>query len=568
MVKYTVSSYQSSRNRLKIEVILPCPSEETQLFLSAWRPGRYEEGNFTRLVTHLQVFDPKGQKLSVKKAAKNAWVVETQEAEFMQVSYLYVGNILNAGNTFHDDTLLMLNPVNSLIYSDIHYSQGIQLTLNFSSPCYGKTPDASKEWTFAHYDALFDQPLLCANDVQTLTYSVNEIPFYVHQWKMPWIPAERIVQDFKAFTERQFLDFGEFPAHEFHFILLGTPYEFLHGVEHVTSTVIVIGPNAENTEEFYQRLLSVASHELYHVWNVKTLRPKDLTPYQYQTLNYSRLGYIYEGVTTYMGDIYLLEAGIINGPAYLEILTKLMQTHLDNPGRFSMSVADSSVDTWVDGYVKGTPGRKVSIYNEGALIAFMLDIQLRKATNHKVRLSSFMQQLYLQFGKSSEGYTETAILEVLHSLSSVDFTPFFQRYVNGANGYESGLVEALEFLGVTMELRPPKFPFTGTTGIRLGKRHGSYFIAALAEGGPGETAGLCEEDELISLNGIAFQEENEAFIMQLEGIAEIQLEFRRRGIEKTVILPSVQRTFFPTVVLTKGATEEKQVLKNQELFGI
>ena len=88
MVKYKVSSYQSSRNRLKIEVILPCPSEETQLFLSAWRPGRYEEGNFTRLVTHLQVFDPKGQKLSVKKAAKNTWVVETREAEFIQVSYL------------------------------------------------------------------------------------------------------------------------------------------------------------------------------------------------------------------------------------------------------------------------------------------------------------------------------------------------------------------------------------------------------------------------------------------------------------------------------------------------
>jgi len=568
MIQYQVTPYQSSRNRIKIEATFPCDAEETELFMCAWRPGRYEEGNFTRLVSHLNVFDDRSQKRKVEKTGKNSWKTVTSGTKFITVSYLYTGNAFNAGNTYFDEKILLINPVNSLIYSDINYSAGIALCIHNPRKNYGFSSKKTSQLIVEDYDQLFDQPVLNATDVETLHYEVNGIPFYLDIWGMPPLPEERLLSDFKAFTQQQIQDFGEFPAKEFHFLLLGTPQYYLHGVEHLNSTVIVLGPNTEFTEAFYFRLLSVASHELYHVWNIKSLRPKELLPYRYQSLNYSRMGYIYEGVTTYLGDLYLLRSGVISADKYLNVLEEYIQKHIDNPGRFSCSVADSSVDTWVDGYVPGTPGRKVSIYNEGALIAFMIDVQLRVSTRNKVCLETFMKQLYHQFGKQGPGYTQQNVLTLLFDLSAFDFTAFFERYVDHANGYEVGISNALEALALEMHLCKAKSAFIRSTGIRTLELQGECTVHSLAEGSPGEMAGICEGDALIGFNDQPFTRAvAEAFFDQ-EEVNEANITLRRNYREMVLTLPIVQRTFYPHVQLRKANTDDKQKLKNQELFGI
>lgn len=568
MVNYRVTPYQSSRNRLKIEATFPCNGNETELFMSAWRPGRYEEGNFTRLVTHLQVFDDQAQRRSVEKTGKNSWKAETSATRFITVSYVYMGKDFNAGSTYLDDNLLLINPVNSLIYINEIDDFGISLHLETPWNKYGILGSPSDVLYFENLDQLFDHPIVCADEVKTLEYQVKGIRFFIHLWSMPLMPEKRLISDFKAFTERQILDFGEFPAQEFHFLLLGAPHAFLHGVEHLNSTVIVLGPNQEFTEKFYFRLLSVASHELYHVWNIKTLRPKELLPYQYQYLNYSRLGYIYEGVTTYLGDLYLLRSGVITADKYLEILSELIQTHIDNPGRFSCSVADSSVDTWVDGYVAGTPGRKVSIYNEGALIAFMIDIQLRNGSKNKVQLETFMRSLFEKFGKNLQGYTQQDVYQTLFELSSLNFEPFFNQFVHKANGYESGLTEALANLGMEIHLVPPVSRFIGATGIRVIQRNQEFAVFSLADGSPGITGGLCEDDVLLALNGETFTKELAEAFFEQESMEEPILSVRRNYRTLEVTLPMVQRTFYPKVTLIKTDTDDKRLLKNRELFGI
>ena len=132
----------------------------------------------------------------------------------------------------------------------------------------------------------------------------------------------------------------------------------------------------------YSELLGVSSHELYHAWNIKTIRPKAMHPYRFREENYSRLGYIYEGVTTYMGDLYLLKSGVFTLSEYLKELEQQFQRHFDNPARFYTSVGDSSFDTWLDGYISGAPGRKLSIYVEGCLLAFVTDFMIRLSLIH------------------------------------------------------------------------------------------------------------------------------------------------------------------------------------------
>ena len=444
MVQYEIKPYQTSRNRIEVKAYFPCEGATLRVHMAAWRPGRYEEGNFTRLITHFQAFDAHQQKRKFRKTGRNSWEIETEGTASITITYLYMGNILNAGNSYLDDNLLLINPVNILIYNDISFEDGIELKVNSPWPLVSAAPHQDGVFTFTSFDALFDTPILSCHEITTLHYELEGCRFFIHLKAMEEAVKESLVTDFAKFTQAQFLDFKAFPTNEFHFILIGLPYAYLHGVEHVNSTVIVLGPNQQFLDSQYFRLLSVASHELYHIWNIKTIRPQEMLPYRFHEPNYSSLGWVYEGITTYMGDYYLLKAGLIDSSSFLTILSQLIQTHVDNPGRFSMSLSDSSIDTWVDGYVLGTPGRKVSIYNEGALFAFMLDIQIRQSTQNKLSLSHMMSALNHEYAKKGQGYSEEDILALLKAMCNKDFSEFFNRFLHMANGYESGLSEAFQ----------------------------------------------------------------------------------------------------------------------------
>jgi predicted metalloprotease with PDZ domain len=177
-----------------------------------------------------------------------------------------------------------------------------------------------------------------------------------------------------------------------------------------------------------------------------------------------------------------------------------------------------------------------------------------------------MRSLYEKFAKKSLGYTQQDLYQTLLELSAHDFEPFFNQYVHKANGYESALTEALGNLGLEIELLPASSKFTGATGVRFIKRNQEYVVHSLAEGSPGMTGGLCEDDVLLTLNGEVFtQELAEAFFGQ-ESIQEPCFSVRRNHRMLELTLPMVQRTFYPKVTLQKTLTEDKKLLKNRELF--
>src|SRR5437762_8327636 len=174
-------------------------------------------------------------------------------------------------------------------------------------------------------------------------------------------------------------------------------------------------------EEFYVDFIGVVSHELFHVWNVKTIRPAEMTPYDYTKENYSRLGFVYEGVTTYYGDLFLVRSGVYSISQFFAELNVRIQKHFDNYGRFNLSVADSSFDTWLDGYTPGIPNRKTSIYDEGCLIALMTDLLIRRYTQNKKSLDDVMKTLYFDFAKLHHGYAEHDYTKVVENTGERSF---------------------------------------------------------------------------------------------------------------------------------------------------
>ncbi|WP_373400761.1 hypothetical protein [Algoriphagus halophilus] len=224
---------------------------------------------------------------------------------------------------------------------------------------------------------LVDSTLLASNNVQHWTYVSTGSLFHIWIQGTIHFDIKAFLDNFQKFTDTQIKDFGEFPESQYHFIFQLLPYKHYHGVEHQKGTVITLGPAKDLVENLkMEDLLGVSSHELYHAWNVCRIRPKELLPYDFSKETYTQAGWLLEGITTYMGDLYLLKSGVYSLEVFLKQIESTLQREVNNLGWKNQNILESSFDLWLDGYQPGIPDRKVNIYTHGSLICFCLDLLL------------------------------------------------------------------------------------------------------------------------------------------------------------------------------------------------
>jgi len=542
---YTIDCDNAQQHFIKIKVQFPVDENKTIIHLPSWRPGRYELGNFAKNIKNFKVFNDQNKAVNFHKINKDSWEISSNETKYIKIEYQYYANELNAGSSYFDEQQLYVNTVNCFLYAEGKKQFPISLELNIPKN-YTIASSLVQENNFlfaANFDELADSPFICSENLEKQTYSVSDTNFHIwfnNQLNIPW---ERVIDDFRNFTKKQIEDFGEFPVSEYHFLIQSLPYLAYHGVEHLKSTVITLGPSYDLFENRYDELLGVSSHELYHVWNVKSIRPKDLLPYDYKKENYSELGYIYEGVTTYLGDLYLLKSGVFSLENYLKELSAQFQKHFDNPGRFAYSVAQSSYDTWLDGYVPGVPGRKVSIYTEGCLLAFVIDVKIRKATNNKRGIEEVMKRLYYNFAQNNKGYTEKDFIDQLENICGYSFLDFFNDYVHGTTPYETILLEALDFIGLELIQTPSNSYSEANLGMKTVNQANHLLISAIYPGSPADMAGLSLGDELIALNTIKLNHDLDSCLNYFDATSKT-LSFFRNGKLLQITLPEVNRFFY------------------------
>ena len=542
---YTIDCDNSQQHFIKIKVQFPVDENKTIIHLPSWRPGRYELGNFAKNIKNFKVFNDQNKAVNFHKINKDSWEISSNETKYIKIEYQYYANELNAGSSYFDEQQLYVNPVNCFLYAEGKEQFPISLELNIPKN-YTIANSLVQENNFLlaeNFDELADSPFICSENLEKQTYSVADTNFHIwfnNQLNIPW---ERVIDDFRNFTKKQIEDFGEFPVSEYHFLIQSLPYLAYHGVEHLKSTVITLGPSYDLFENRYDELLGVSSHELYHVWNVKSIRPKELLPYNFKKENYSELGYIYEGITTYLGDLYLLKSAVFSLENYLKELSKQFQKHFDNPGRFAYSVAQSSYDTWLDGYDPGAPGRKVSIYTEGCLLAFVIDVKIRKATNNKLGIEEVMKRLYYNFAQNNKGYTEKDFIDQLENICGYSFQDFFNDYVHGTTPYETILLEALDFIGLELIQTPSNSYSEANLGMKTIHQANHLLISAIYPGSPAEMAGLSLGDELIALNTIKLNYDLDSCLNYFDASSKT-LSFFRNGKLLQLTLPEVNRFFY------------------------
>ena len=506
------------------------------LQLPAWRPGRYELGNFSKNIKDFSVVDQDGGFVEFKKSSKDCWVVSTEKLERIYISYLYYAADLNAGATFLDENQLYVNPINCCLYNDNTIDQPCEVVLNIPSDY--KTATSLTRVNEFHFKAidfhqLVDSPFICSNSLKQYEYSSYGTTFHLCFQGEVKPNLKKLIADFKKFTDYQIEKFKSFPVKEYYFLFQITPYASYHGVEHQQSTVILLGPSYAVFDEKYDSLLGISSHELYHTWNVKTIRPDHMLPYDYAKENYTDMGYVTEGVTTYMGDRILYESGVFSQKQYFKELNTLLTRHYHNDGRKHYSVAESSYDTWLDGYVPGIPGRKVSIYVEGALIALICDARIRKNTNGDFSLHDVIAQMY-SGSTTLSAYNKESYQQLLEKVCGSSFQDIFDDLIYGNSDFTPYLNEAFNYYswGFIAEVDSA---VTNNFGFKAQRSSNGFKIQAVLEQSSAACSGLVVGDVIHAVNGFKLNNDLNNWLTYFK-TDQLVLSIERKGVLKRLEL--------------------------------
>jgi predicted metalloprotease with PDZ domain len=561
MIHYTLSTENPSAQYIQISMQFEPTNEVEVIQLPAWRPGRYELGNFAKNVKGFKVYNENDEELLFHKVTKDSWEVHVNNANIIRVLYAYYAADLNAGSTFLSEEQLYVNPVNCCTYVVGRENEGVIVDLKIPSTyVIASSLEMEQHALFAKdFDELADSPFICSDTLQHNSYNVGEVLFHVWfqgEVKVDW---EKLLPDFTAFSEKQIEKFGSFPVEEYHFLTQIVPFRAYHGVEHSRSTVLLLGPSYAVFKDAYKDLLGVSSHELYHTWNVKAIRPIEMFPYDFTKENYSELGFLCEGVTTYMGDLFLYKSGVFDLQEYINEMNAQLQKHFDNPARFNYSLAKSSFDTWLDGYVPGAPNRKVSIYTEGCLLSFVFDVFIIKNSDGKYSLDDVMKHLYEDFYQKNKGVSEQDYRNAIASFAGSSVTTLFENYVHNVMDYTQLLQNSFDTIGLKMDSKPNDKISQSKLGIKT-LQQGSYFVVkSIYPNSPADISGLMLEDEIIAVQAMDVNGNLDAWLAYFNQ-DEIVVLIKRKGVflNKTITLDS--KWYYPEYFLkeTKEKSEEQK----------
>ncbi len=555
-ISITCRFYDLSPHENSIEVQLP-----------TWRPGRYELQNFAKNIRAFEVRHGHSQKpVAFEKITKDRWHIQKGDATALTISYQYYAVQLDAGGTYLDEDLLYINPINCCIYVEnwqhIPYQLFVHVPHNYEIACGLPTDDVAYDQqtqdkvicltapTFYHLGA---SPMLLSPRLQHYTYQIPNLPTNFHIWiEGRWkVNEPQLLADFQQFTAAQVAIFAQqnsqnneaaFPVSDYHFLFIVPPFAYYHGVEHFNSTVLVMGvPQGRDFQtEMYQEVLGISSHELFHFWNICRIRPVELLPYNYTKENYFRTGFVAEGFTTFYGDYLLARSGVFSPQDYLAQINTLIKRHTENFGRFNYSVADSSFDLWLDGYVAGIPHRKVSIYNEGALVALLLDLYIRQLTQNRHSLDQVMQELWY-LAQQGQGYTMGLVQEKAEMIAEYNLDSFFRDCVQGKGKLEEWFEKLLPQAGLQLKATPNPKAVEKLFGLRWQIKDGRYMAALIVPNSPADEF-LALQDELISIDNHPISDIQEGF---MNGKNQIVVQYVRKNRLKTAALVATDKTFLP-----------------------
>ncbi|MDX1906083.1 MAG: hypothetical protein SF053_03555 [Bacteroidia bacterium] len=520
-MQYKLTFSRSAERLIEVSLTFSAAPGQVRLRLPYWRPGRYERQYYERHITDVRATGPDQTPQPIRQTTTHTWEAEVPASGQLTVLYAYYADTPDAGGSWFDDTWIFVNPVNLLLYPEGCENTPCTLTpeLPASYQLAASLPLTGGAWVADSYHTLADSPFMAARHLVHHQFQVSGLAVHIWYMGVGTLDVMRLERDITAYSEAQIQMFGGCPVEAYHYLYFLRPGSFRHGLEHARSTAIVMGPGTQLMEpHLYRLLLEISSHEFFHTWNVKALRPAEMWPYDYTQEVYSTLHYVTEGVTTYYGDLMLWKSGIWDLDQWLESVNGELEMHYRMGGRHTTSLAQSSFQSWINGYHRqGVPNRRISFYTKGYLFAMLADMLIRRATHHAASLDTVMGSMYQEIALAGRGYTEADFLGRIEAYVGADtLRPYLEAYLYGSAPMEPALEEIGQFYGLFLTFKTPASLTESCWGVTMDA--GGRVIENIQPGSPVLAAGLSAGDELISLDGL-----------KIEGHPDELLRFRREA---------------------------------------
>ena len=570
-MRYTLSFLQPHEQFIGVRVQLRAKAGKLQLSLPHWRPGRYELQQYARNITNVKAVDNNNQILTVKKSATHVWEIEVKQESQITFTYDYFANQLDAGGSYFDENWIYVNGINLFMYQADRIEDACELTLELPEgyELAGGLSGMDMPASLTNFHQLVDLPFFAAKDLIHHRFLVNGVPN--HLWFMGDCKPdlERMEQDISAYTRAQLKLFGHFPTDEYHYLFLILPYRYRHGVEHYNSTVIAMGPGHQLMQkEMYKSFLEISSHELFHTWNVKALRPKDMWPYAYERENYSRLHYVTEGVTTYYGDLMLWKGGVWNLAQWVNSINGELRRHHQMGGHPFTSLEDASFDSWVNGYNNdGVPNRRISFYTKGYLIAMLTDFQIRYHSNNEYSLDEVMWDMYHNIARNGLAYSREDYWSCVEKYAGTDLSAFFSDYISGVTDLKAELQRLGDYYGLQLGMNTFENPDESWWGVKTSSsKNGNVVIDNILQTSPAFKAGMHKGDEIISVNGRKIENNWNELLTYFSDADQLEIHFfHLKQLKSAILQPGFKNlTYIPQFYILIEASEEQ--LQNRTIW--
>lgn len=519
--------------------------DHIDLKMPVWTPGSYLIREFAKNVEEFKAVNASGSALKAEKINKNTWRVYTQKSKRVTVRYRVYSFEISVRTSFVDDTHAFLSPTGLFLYPAGKIKMPSTVKINpyktWSKISTGLAKVAGKVNTFnaPDFDVLYDSPIEVGNQ-DVFEFEASGVNHEVAMYGGGNYNKDVLKREMAKIVEEQTAVFGVNPNKRYVFIV----HNFNSGgggLEHLNSTVLGATRNAYNTEQGLVRFLALVSHEYFHLWNVKRLRPVALGPFDYEAENYSTNLWIAEGFTAYYQDVFITRSGLISPERYLAGLASSITALENQPGNRVQPVSEASFDAWIKQYRpnENSSNSTVSYYSKGAMIALIMDLDIINSTRGSKGLDEVMKEMYNEYYvKKGRGYTDAEFRAMAEKIAGHSFGDFYSAYVNGLETID--YKKYLAFAGFSIvDEAAANAPFLGANSAL---KDGKVMVTGITRESAAWTGGLNVNDELLAFDGYRInnvpdpRSEVDKFIAGKKVGDKIKVLLNRDGLLKTLDL--------------------------------
>lgn len=559
-ILYRLSMPEPHTHLFQVEVRVEGVEEPVALVMPAWTPGSYLIREFARNVQWLHAEDGAGRTLAWRKEDKLTWRVEAPEDGRLRVRYAVYAHELSVRTSHLDASHGSVNGASVFLYVagrereplllEVDAPEGWRTTTGLAPT---ERPDVFRA---ADYDELVDSPLEIGTHPVVEWESEGRRHRYA-VWGRGNYDLDRLVEDTaKVVSATRELFGGPLPYDHYTFILHVVPGQY-GGLEHRDSTSLIVDRWGFRGRE-YEKAIALVAHELFHAWNGKRIRPEPLGPFDYTRENYTRGLWVVEGFTTYYTEVVLRRAGILSPQRFLERLGDAISSYLATPGRLRQTLEESSFDTWIRFYRpdENAPNALISYYQKGMLVAMLLDLRIREATENRRSLDDVLRLLWERYGERDVGLPEAGIEALAEEVCGERLDDFFAKHLRSTEELDFAphlRIAGLELVPTASASAAAGAPPSPVLGLRLKEEGGRTLVTHVLADTSAYRAGVGAGDELLALDGLRVSARDlPARIQERREGEEVALTLFRRD-ELLTFLLTVEHRAPPRVALRRAA---------------